>query len=123
MAEGIGVPRGGGGIVGVHVEGGLRMVVVARGRRRWGTWEELILGGAVLRHGTQSWGAVASELRARTLFPYSFTPEVKKFNLFFDVFVIQIYIYTHTHVYMGLNFSICIYTRRETRTCFLFWTL
>lgn len=82
MAEGIGVPRGGGGIVGVHVEGGLRMVVVARGRRRWGTWEELILGGAVLRHGTQSWGAVASELRARTLFPYSFTPEVKKFNLF-----------------------------------------
>lgn len=78
MAEGIGVPRGGGGIVGVHVEGGLRMVVVARGRRRWGTWEELILGGAVLRHGTQSWGAVASELRARTLFPYSFTPEACK---------------------------------------------
>ncbi|KAL2475382.1 bromodomain 4 [Abeliophyllum distichum] len=46
--------------------------------RRWGTWEELILGGAVLRHGTQDWNVVASELRARTLYPYSFTPEVCK---------------------------------------------
>ncbi|KAA8515316.1 hypothetical protein F0562_018454 [Nyssa sinensis] len=53
----------------------MRMVVP---RGRWGTWEELILGGAVLRHGTQDWGVVASELRARTLFPYSFTPEACK---------------------------------------------
>ncbi|GFZ03104.1 bromodomain 4 [Actinidia rufa] len=50
------------------------MVVVVR----WGTWEELILGGAVLRHGTRAWDAVASELRARTLYPYSFTPETCK---------------------------------------------
>lgn len=47
-------------------------------KRRWGTWEELILGGAVLRHGTQDWNVVASELRARTLCPFYFTPEVCK---------------------------------------------
>ncbi|PIN19752.1 hypothetical protein CDL12_07576 [Handroanthus impetiginosus] len=44
----------------------------------WGTWEELILGGAVLRHGTRDWNVVASELRARTLYPNVFTPEVCK---------------------------------------------
>ncbi|KAL0363359.1 UNVERIFIED_CONTAM: hypothetical protein Scaly_1291100 [Sesamum calycinum] len=44
----------------------------------WGTWEELILGGAVLRHGTQDWNVVASELQARSLYPHSFTPEVCK---------------------------------------------
>ncbi|KAI8000700.1 hypothetical protein LOK49_LG09G00623 [Camellia lanceoleosa] len=59
------------------------MVVLARrgrgrGSGRWGTWEELILGGAVLRHGTQAWDAVASELQARTIYPYSFTPEACK---------------------------------------------
>ncbi|KAJ8629121.1 hypothetical protein MRB53_022444 [Persea americana] len=43
--------------------------------RSWGTWEELVLGGAVLRHGTRAWGAVASELRARTLCPHGFTPQ------------------------------------------------
>ncbi|RWR84464.1 Bromodomain-containing protein [Cinnamomum micranthum f. kanehirae] len=42
---------------------------------RWGTWEELVLGGAVVRHGTRAWGAVASELRARTLCPHGFTPQ------------------------------------------------
>ncbi|KAK4796726.1 hypothetical protein SAY86_029052 [Trapa natans] len=42
---------------------------------RWGTWEELILGGAVLRHGAGDWELVASELRSRI--PYDFTPEVK----------------------------------------------
>ncbi|VFQ88559.1 unnamed protein product [Cuscuta campestris] len=47
-------------------------------KRRWGTWEELILGGAVLRHGTDDWSAVASELKARTLYPNSFTPEACK---------------------------------------------
>ncbi|XP_059623175.1 uncharacterized protein LOC132266329 isoform X2 [Cornus florida] len=51
-------------------------MVVARGR--WGTWEELILGGAVLRHGNQDWSAVASELRARTLHQCRFTPEACK---------------------------------------------
>ncbi|XP_052184089.1 uncharacterized protein LOC127796068 isoform X1 [Diospyros lotus] len=53
-------------------------MVAAVPSKRWGTWEELVLGGAVLRHGTQAWSAVASELRARTLCPYSFTPEACK---------------------------------------------
>ncbi|MCI33321.1 bromodomain-containing protein [Trifolium medium] len=42
---------------------------------RWGTWEELLLGGAVLRHGTRDWNVVAAELRARIVYPYTFTPE------------------------------------------------
>ncbi|CAH9081371.1 unnamed protein product [Cuscuta epithymum] len=46
--------------------------------KRWGTWEELILGGAVLRHGTDDWNVVASELKARTINPNSFTPEACK---------------------------------------------
>ncbi|XP_021726375.1 uncharacterized protein LOC110693556 [Chenopodium quinoa] len=45
---------------------------------RWGTWEELILGGAVLRHGSHNWDAVASELQTRSLYPYFFTPRVCK---------------------------------------------
>ncbi|KAF2305127.1 hypothetical protein GH714_001950 [Hevea brasiliensis] len=45
---------------------------------RWGTWEELLLGGAVLRHGTRDWNLVAAELRARTVCPYTFTPEACK---------------------------------------------
>ncbi|KAL2341940.1 hypothetical protein Fmac_009880 [Flemingia macrophylla] len=45
---------------------------------RWGTWEELLLGGAVLRHGTRDWNVVAAELRARTVSPYTITPEVCK---------------------------------------------
>lgn len=45
---------------------------------RWGTWEELLLGGAVLRHGTRDWNVVAAELRARTVCPYTITPEVCK---------------------------------------------
>ncbi|KAK9267453.1 hypothetical protein L1049_009879 [Liquidambar formosana] len=44
----------------------------------WGTWEELLLAGAVLRHGTGDWDAVALELRERTLYPYSFTSEACK---------------------------------------------
>ncbi|KAI4299318.1 hypothetical protein L6164_032787 [Bauhinia variegata] len=44
----------------------------------WDTWEELLLGGAVLRHGTRDWNVVAAELRARTICPYTFTPEVCK---------------------------------------------
>ncbi|CAI8618160.1 unnamed protein product [Vicia faba] len=46
----------------------------------WDTWEELLLGGAVLRHGTRDWTVVAAELRARTLSlsPYAITPEVCK---------------------------------------------
>ncbi|QCD76703.1 hypothetical protein DEO72_LG1g324 [Vigna unguiculata] len=44
----------------------------------WGTWEELLLGGAILRHGTKDWNIVATELRARTVFPYTITPEVCK---------------------------------------------
>ncbi|KAG4955884.1 hypothetical protein GmHk_15G043024 [Glycine max] len=45
---------------------------------RWGTWEELLLGGAVLRYGTRNWNVVAAELRARTACPYTITPEVCK---------------------------------------------
>lgn len=45
-------------------------------KMNWGTWEELILGSAVRRHGTRDWNVVASELRARTLYPSCFTPEV-----------------------------------------------
>ncbi|KAL9159573.1 hypothetical protein ABFS82_08G143100 [Erythranthe guttata] len=44
----------------------------------WGTWEELILGGAVLRHGTKDWNVVALEVRTRTLCPYTFTPQACK---------------------------------------------
>lgn len=44
----------------------------------WGTWEELVLGGAVLRHGRHNWDAVAEELRSRTFYPYFFTPEACK---------------------------------------------
>uniref|UniRef100_A0A7C9DWX8 Myb-like domain-containing protein n=1 Tax=Opuntia streptacantha TaxID=393608 RepID=A0A7C9DWX8_OPUST len=44
----------------------------------WGTWEELILGGAVLRHGSHNWDAVALEVQARTLYPCLFTPQVCK---------------------------------------------
>lgn len=46
----------------------------------WGTWEELLLGGAVLRHGTRDWNLVAAELRARTVCPYTVTPEVNFFQ-------------------------------------------
>lgn len=52
-------------------------------RRRWGTWEELILGGAVIRHGTQDWNVVASEVRTRIVSPYGFTPEVNYYNMIF----------------------------------------
>jgi hypothetical protein len=41
----------------------------------WGTWEELVLGGAVQRHGAASWAAVAAELRSRS--PCAFSPQVR----------------------------------------------
>ncbi|KAL2932129.1 Bromodomain-containing protein 8 [Bienertia sinuspersici] len=52
-------------------------------RVRWGTWEELILGGAVIRHGSHNWDAVASELQARSIYPSLFTPQAckAKYNL------------------------------------------
>ncbi|ESQ29315.1 hypothetical protein EUTSA_v10023448mg [Eutrema salsugineum] len=43
----------------------------------WGTWEELLLGGAVLRHGTGDWTVVADELRSHSL-PEILTPEICK---------------------------------------------
>ncbi|CAN4117448.1 unnamed protein product [Withania somnifera] len=46
--------------------------------RKWGTWEELILGGAVVRHGIQDWNVVASELCSRTSCPHHFTPQACK---------------------------------------------
>ncbi|KAG2689829.1 hypothetical protein I3760_09G158100 [Carya illinoinensis] len=46
---------------------------------KWGTWEELLLGGAVLRHGTRDWDVVSAELRTRLVCSYPFfTPEVCK---------------------------------------------
>ncbi|KAF3320987.1 Bromodomain-containing protein [Carex littledalei] len=41
----------------------------------WGTWEELVLGGAVLRHGAAAWNAVAAELRSRTRLAHLFSPQ------------------------------------------------
>jgi len=64
--------------------------------KRWGTWEELLLGGAILRHGTKDWNIVATELRARTGFPYTITPEVKKTinnslnNFYFSFLILSI---------------------------------
>ena len=58
------------------------MVVVAVGGGvggGWGTWEELVLGGAVLRHGGAAWATVADELRTRS--PCTFSPEVQPRNL------------------------------------------
>ncbi|KVI00961.1 Bromodomain-containing protein, partial [Cynara cardunculus var. scolymus] len=52
-------------------------VVMVGPRKVWGTWEELILGGAVLRHGTGDWDVISSELRTRTACPYYFTPELE----------------------------------------------
>lgn len=51
------------------------------GPGQWGTWAELLLGGAVLRYGTRDWELVASELRSRIHCAYDFTPEVV-FSLF-----------------------------------------
>ncbi|KAL2343980.1 hypothetical protein Fmac_005265 [Flemingia macrophylla] len=44
----------------------------------WSTWEELLLGGAILRHGTRDWTVVAGELQTRTVPSSNFTPEVCK---------------------------------------------
>ncbi|CAJ1936372.1 unnamed protein product [Sphenostylis stenocarpa] len=41
----------------------------------WSTWEELLLGGAILRHGNRDWTVVAAELKTRTVSPFIFTPE------------------------------------------------
>ncbi|CAN6205765.1 unnamed protein product [Urochloa humidicola] len=49
------------------------VVAVGGGGGGWGTWEELVLGGAVLRHGGAAWTAVADELRTRS--PCAFSPE------------------------------------------------
>lgn len=70
---------GGGGGGGVKKEEGEEE---ARGRGGgggvvggWGTWEELVLGSAVIRHGGVAWGAVAAEVRSRS--PCAFSPEVR----------------------------------------------
>ncbi|CAI0407331.1 unnamed protein product [Linum tenue] len=51
---------------------GAVVMAAAAAAAGWGTWEELLLGGAVLRHGTRDWDAVAAELRTR----FACTPEV-----------------------------------------------
>ena len=68
-------------------------------RLKWGTWEELVLGSAVLRHGNKDWNVIASELRVRTVYPFSFTPEVRPLYYYF------------THIYFNLIvlvFSFCL---------------
>jgi hypothetical protein len=64
---------------------------------RWGTWEELLLGGAVLRHGTRDWTVVASELRDRLVCPtHTFTPEVNNNKQIFKHKLITLWgIYKH----------------------------
>ncbi|KAK6932508.1 Bromodomain [Dillenia turbinata] len=52
------------------------MMMMNMKKKGWGTWEELLLGGAVLRHGNRAWDIVASELQSRSLFPFTFTPEL-----------------------------------------------
>ncbi|XP_065879977.1 uncharacterized protein [Euphorbia lathyris] len=54
------------------------MCTEVAGGGRWGTWEELLLSGAVLRYGTRDWDLVSAELRTRTVCPFNFTPEVCK---------------------------------------------
>eukprot|EP00250_Pteridium_aquilinum_P019715 c24548_g2_i1 orf=365-3709(-) len=41
----------------------------------WGTWEELLLGSAVLKHGADNWALVSAELQSRARASFSFTPE------------------------------------------------
>ncbi|EOA33355.1 hypothetical protein CARUB_v10020225mg [Capsella rubella] len=55
----------------------MMMMVTTTMESDWGTWEELLLGGAVLRHGTGDWTVVADELRSHSL-PEIFTPEICK---------------------------------------------
>eukprot|EP01018_Ginkgo_biloba_P024263 Gb_34734 [translate_table: standard] len=47
-------------------------------KMKWGTWEELVLGSAVKRHGTNNWDLVSFELQARNLSPYVFSPKACK---------------------------------------------
>lgn len=44
-------------------------------KSKWGTWEELVLGSAVKKHGADNWDKVSLELQARKLSPYVFSSE------------------------------------------------
>lgn len=44
-------------------------------KSKWGTWEELVLGSAVKKHGADNWDRVSLELQARKLSPYVFSSE------------------------------------------------
>ncbi|XAR54312.1 hypothetical protein NMG60_11029380 [Bertholletia excelsa] len=50
----------------------------------WTTWEELLLGCAVKRHGLENWDSVAMELRSRSSLPLLLTAQVCK-NKFQDL--------------------------------------
>ncbi len=66
----------------------------------WGTWEELLLGGAVIRHGTGDWSVVAAELRGRTHSPSAITPEVIiNINIIFHYFLFIYYNLLHIFYY------------------------
>lgn len=53
------------------------MILTKKMASDWGTWEELLLGGAVLRHGTDDWTVVSEELRSHSMSGI-FTPEICK---------------------------------------------
>ncbi|KAI5079862.1 hypothetical protein GOP47_0005341 [Adiantum capillus-veneris] len=52
----------------------------ASGINPWGTWEDLLLASAVLRHGMDNWTTVSCELQARAFLvpPSSFSAEACK---------------------------------------------
>lgn len=44
-------------------------------KSKWSTWEELVLGNAVKKHGADNWDRVSLEIQARKLSPYVFSSE------------------------------------------------
>ena len=76
----------------------------------WGTWEELLLGGAVIRHGTGDWSVVAAELRGRTHSPSAITPEVIKILILYSTILFIYYNLLHIFLlYCKVNSNIIEY--------------
>lgn len=55
----------------------------------WGTWEDLLLASAVLKHGIDNWSTVSCELQARAFLvpPSLFSAEVPLLTPFLSVFL------------------------------------
>lgn len=83
------------------MDGMVKMEVI---EERWGTWEELLLGGAVLRHGTRDWDVVAAELRTRNLCPFIFTPEVIFLLSLCFRSIFFVFFYFLLHIFVSLYF-------------------